>query len=170
MFPDLVKPDDGESKRPCRLGWCYGDAGILALMSALAERFPMPGGNEPVLSWARKAAARSFEDSGVVDAGLCHGAAGLGHLFNRIYQWSGDELCYDAAIRWIMLAVALRQEFPDSGGHSLLQAPTQGFLAGSSGVGLAFLAATSSVPPVWDTLLCAHPPSDLPTSLLNLAL
>src|SRR5258707_545491 len=35
---------------------------------------------------ALRAADRPGEKSGVVDSGLCHGAAGLGHLFNRTYQ------------------------------------------------------------------------------------
>ena len=45
----------------------------------------------PAVQSARAAARRTLETAGVQDHGLCHGSAGLGHLFNRIYQASGDD-------------------------------------------------------------------------------
>ena len=39
--------------------------------------------------WARAAVSRPRGDAGVVDGGLCHGAAGLAHLDNRLHQATG---------------------------------------------------------------------------------
>ncbi len=47
--------------------------------------------------------------AGVSDAGFCHGAAGVGHLFNRLYQAIGDATLGDAARFWFDQTLALRQ-------------------------------------------------------------
>jgi hypothetical protein len=36
------------------------------------------------------AGERTTEESDVVDAGLCHGAGGVGHLYHRLYRTTGD--------------------------------------------------------------------------------
>ena len=46
---------------------------------------------------AERAAARAIEDSGVVDASVCHGSAGLAHIFNRLYQATGSPVLHAAA-------------------------------------------------------------------------
>ncbi|HEX7277236.1 MAG TPA: lanthionine synthetase LanC family protein, partial [Acidimicrobiales bacterium] len=89
---------------------------------------------------AAAAAARPIQDAGVVDAGLCHGAAGLLHVSNRLYQATGDERQAAAARRWLEPALTL----PVAGA---------GFLEGRAGVGLALLAATTDVEPEWDRIL-----------------
>ncbi len=111
---------------------------------------------------ARAAAGRDVEQSGVVDAGLCHGAAGAAHLFNRLYQATGDPALRAAALTWIEKALAYRQPGEGVGGYrmwivgegeELDWRNDPGFLTGSGGVGLALLAAAAPVEPVWDRLL-----------------
>jgi hypothetical protein len=99
----------------------------------------------------------------VVDAGLCHGAAGLMHVFNRLWQGTGDEAFRDAAVRWAEKTLALRGE--GVGGYRsfnpLVEAKWDddpGFLTGAAGIGLALLAATSDVEPRWDVTLLADVP------------
>ena len=145
LFPNFVAP--GVSARPARLAWCYGDAGVAAALLAAARAI----GDEPLeraaLEVARSAAAWPTTREDVTDAGLCHGAAGLAHVFNRIHQTTGDEACADAARRWSSRALDMLKQGAE---------PSQaGFLSGSAGVGLALLAATSSIEPAWDRLLLA---------------
>jgi hypothetical protein len=108
---------------------------------------------------AKLDARRDPSESGVVDAGLCHGAAGLGHLFHRLYRATGDTQLRDAARFWFGRTLAMRQPQAGIGGFTAYWTverewrPCAQFLTGSSGVGLALLAATTSVEPTWDRVL-----------------
>ena len=103
-----------------------------------------------------------MEKTQVTDAGLCHGAAGLGHLFNRLYQATDDETLAEAARFWFRYTLELRRPgegvagFPSwrsnrDGGMSW-QADA-GFLTGASGVALALLGAVTTLEPSWDRVL-----------------
>src|SRR4029450_11369431 len=67
-FPVWVAPAFQPS--PARCAWCYGGPG----------RARARGG----------AADRPASETGVVNANFCHGAAGLAHLYNRMYQATGE--------------------------------------------------------------------------------
>jgi len=103
------------------------------------------------------------DQAGVGDAPLCHGAAGVAHIFNRIYQSENDPRCRDAAIFWLERALAMRQPGTGVGGFSSLTRPdpsgpivweaNPAFLDGAIGVALTLLAATTPVEPAWDRML-----------------
>lgn len=153
---------------PARLAWCYGDAGAAVTLLLAARAL----GDEEIESGARelaaRAAARSPETAGVVDAGVCHGAAGLGHLFGRLWQLTGDEACAAAGRFWLERTLELRRPelgvagfaslvTPDDGGRPEPR-PVPGLLTGATGVGLALLAACEAEDPRWDhALLASHP-------------
>lgn len=129
----------GQSPRPARTAWCYGDPGIAAALLAAGRR-------DEALELAHAAARRPRSQTGVVDAGLCHGAAGLLHVFNRLHHATGDESLAEAARQWFDEALVLPIAEP-------------GFLAGQAGLGLALLAAASDVEPAWDRLLLLSGPA-----------
>ncbi len=131
-----VDPD--QPSRPARTAWCYGDPGVAAAL-LVAER------HEEALMVARAAAERPVPETGVVDGGLCHGAAGLLHVFNRLHQATGDEALAEPARRWFEAALVLPTAEP-------------GFLEGSAGLGLALLAAATDVEPAWDRILLLSGP------------
>jgi hypothetical protein len=92
---------DGIEPGPARSAWCYGDPGV-ALALLLAAR------DVGELDWATaatglalRAAVRPAGQAGVTDAGLCHGSAGLAHLFNRLYQLTAEQALADAARFWV---------------------------------------------------------------------
>lgn len=160
-FPAWIA--EQEPLRRTRLAWCYGDAGISAALLWTARLVEEPEWEQAALKIARGAAARSEESSGVRDAGLCHGAAGLGHLFNRLYQATGEEELAEAARFWFertlsrffaesSLSGFLSWE-PEPQGRKGKWVETPAFLTGVAGVGLALTAATSSVSPDWDRVL-----------------
>lgn len=161
-FPDIVRP---EGARPARLAWCYGDAGIAAVLYEAGRVVDEPAWQREALAIAVAAAAHSAETARVRDACLCHGSAGLGHLFNRLYQSSGDLRLRDAALRWFRHALDQRCPGEGVGGFSyrayqvgcdgFRDEPAAGFLEGSAGIGLALLGALSPVEPQWDRLLLA---------------
>jgi lantibiotic biosynthesis protein len=154
----------------CRAAWCYGDPGIAAALLRGARACGDAGLEELAVEAGRAAAVRLRDGAGVVDAGLCHGSAGLLHLFNRLYQATGDEAFRAAALRWAAETLALRgadrgaAEADSVAGFAAYRPQGEsvadpGFLTGAAGIGLALLAATSDVEPGWDAaLLCDVPP------------
>ncbi|HSK76465.1 MAG TPA: lanthionine synthetase C family protein [Thermoanaerobaculia bacterium] len=168
-FPSRIGP--GIEATPSRLAWCYGDPGIAATLLYAARAVGVKEWEDRALAIAAHAASAAPEDAGVRDMGLCHGALGLAHLYNRIYQAGGDELFADAARLWYRLGLEMHK--PEGGGGAGIEARVAGqdsqslwaadpgFLTGAAGIGLALLAAVTPVEPEWDhLLLVAIPPRE----------
>jgi hypothetical protein len=139
---------------------------------ATASAAGRPDWADSALALARQAAGRARLSAGVSDAGFCHGAAGAGHMFNRLYQATGESPLGDAARFWFDQTLALRQpgrgiagfatRVPDDAG-SVRWAPMPGLIDGASGIALALLAAASPQEPYWDgILLLSNPERDTP--------
>lgn len=166
IFPYNVAPGDNEP-RPTRLAWCYGDLGIAASLLMAARTVGQKDWEREAVAIARASAARAEDTAGVIDAGICHGAAGAAHLFNRLYQATGDAALRDAALFWLERTFGYRKPGQGVGGYEMwtvgesMQLSWQsdpGFLTGSSGVGLVLLAAASNVEPEWDRVLLTDIP------------
>lgn len=159
----------GGQEQPTRTAWCYGDAGVAIALFA-AGRALNDGVVQAEASMIAKAAAkRSLQDSGIRDAGICHGAAGVAHIFNRLHQATGDEELGEAARRWYERLVAMRRTSEAVAGFPALNRvggadvwiADHSVLTGATGVGLALLAATSEIEPSWDrALLCGVRPRE----------
>lgn len=166
VFPAHIPP--GGDPRPTRTAWCYGDIGVAAVLLTAARSFDRGEWEEEALAIARIAARRSVEDSKVTDTGLCHGASGIAHLFNRLYQASGDDELRAAAESWYGQTLAMRRLGEGIAGFigwSDGRRPGEGewrgepgFLAGVAGIGLALLAAVSDVEPAWDRVMTVSIP------------
>ena len=167
-FPYFVTP----SFRPAadtRSAWCYGDAGVAAALLAAGHAAQRPDWQRAGLDVALRAARRPMTESGVLDAGLCHGAAGLALSFARLFQATGDERLRDAGARWFERTLALRRPGHGIAGFQSWSPVEDGreewewsddprFLTGASGIGLALLAAATDVEPTWDAVLLLRPP------------
>jgi hypothetical protein len=154
----------GGDDKPARLAWCYGDPGVAAALLGAARGVSEPGWERAALAIARRAAQRPPAESGVVDVGLCHGAAGLGHLFNRMFQATGETWLADAARSWFERALGMRAGRGIGGYEAWLPGDRTwmtepGLLTGAAGIALALLAATTPLEPAWDrVLLVGIPP------------
>lgn len=163
FFGYTEDPATGQREiRASRLAWCYGDLGIAASLLVAARAVGEEEWQRQALEIARRAAERSQETSGIVDAGVCHGAAGTAHIFNRLYQETGDPILREAALTWFERTLTSFRQGEGYGGY-LMYIPDEntdldwrkdpGFLTGSAGVGLALLAAATPVAPDWDRTL-----------------
>lgn len=161
-FPPTAVP--GRDGEPTRLAWCYGDLGIAAALLVAAGGADEEGWRQAALDLARSAARREGEVEEAREAGLCHGAAGNGHLFNRLWQQTGDAELAGAARSWLDRTLSLRcpgeglagflTYLPDAGAKPGFRSDP-GFLTGVAGIGLALLAAATPIEPAWDRLLLA---------------
>jgi lantibiotic biosynthesis protein len=155
-FPVFHFP--GAQPIPSRLAWWVGDLGIAASLHIAARGAAEPAwetaARRVALAAARRARTRFTEP------GLAIGAAGAGHLFNRLHQATGEAELAGAARLFLRRALALRE--PGRGIAGFRVAPRgdlegwwddPGLLHGATGIGLALLAAISPVEPTWDRVL-----------------
>jgi len=141
------------------LSWCHGDPGIAGALYSAGTLVGRDDWKAIAVRAACKAAGRFGEH--VRDAGLCHGSAGLAHIFNRLYQATGEERLREAALRWFDITLYRRVEGRGVAGFRVWHgdetsgkwASSIALLSGALGIGLALLAATADVAPDWDQLL-----------------
>jgi hypothetical protein len=79
------------------LQWCSGAPGIVAGASSYLDEDLLLGGAE--LTWQ---AGPSGMEKG---SGICHGTAGNGHAFLKVFERTGDELWLQRARRFAMHAL-----------------------------------------------------------------
>jgi hypothetical protein len=161
-FAPWLLPPGERTPEPAGSGWCYGEPGAPLALWTAAQRL-----GEPVDPWreiARASALRRDEAAAIQTPGLCHGAAGLAHQFNRCYQATREPVFADAVHYWITRTLAMRHRSTGPGGFSLMgdgtPAPaSQQLLFGATGIGLALLAAAGDAEPGWDRLLACDLPA-----------
>jgi lantibiotic biosynthesis protein len=146
-----------------RLAWCYGDPGIAAALLVAARACGEAEWERFAIELALDTAARSTAGSLVRDAGLCHGSAGLAHLFNRLYQETGEPRLAAASRGWFEQALDFRQPgiglagyrafWMDDDGLTQSWRDDPGFLEGITGIGLALLGGLSDFEPAWDRIM-----------------
>jgi hypothetical protein len=146
-----------------RLAWCYGDLGIVAVLHQIARRSRRDDWQQFADRMLENCLAWPVEVAGVNDAPLCHGAIGNAHIFNRLYQFTGNTKCRDAAINYIEYGLSMRKSEggvggffqytrPEHDGPSIWE-PSPAFLDGALGVALGLLSALTPVEPQWDRML-----------------
>ena len=153
---------NGES-RDAQPVWCYGDLGIAAILLQVEKGCA----NRTIGTLAHDMLETCLELPvhlyHVQDAGLCHGATGVAHIYNRIYQMEGDPRFRDAALQWYESALDMFRPGTGVGGYSKCLMPDRqgtvvwegwpAFLDGSIGIALALLGAVTHVEPRWDRAL-----------------
>jgi lantibiotic biosynthesis protein len=172
-FPLWVAP--GVEPYPARSAWCYGDPGIAAALLTAARGAGVTDWEQAAVTLACRAAQRPASETGVVNACFCHGTAGLAHLYNRMYQATGEPTLGRAALYWLGRTLDFYHRARDAGGNWV-----QGnwdadrrerwtwtgidVVEGAAGVALVLLAATTSVEPLWDRmfLVSTHRPVTSP--------
>ncbi|PKQ63551.1 hypothetical protein BZG02_09270 [Labilibaculum filiforme] len=158
-FPSYVC--ETETSAYSRLAWCYGDLGIgIALYVA--------GLNANNEDWKEKAIEvvlhstkrREEKVSGVVDAGICHGAAGNAHIYNRMYNYTQRNEFQEAAKYWFEETLQMAKYNDGLAGYKVWKTPEHGglqneygFLEGIAGIGLVLISAVSNIEPKWDECL-----------------
>lgn len=140
----------GQELKSSRLAWCYGDLGLAASLHHTAERLRRKDWRQFAQALLDRCLARSPDQ--VKDAGLCHGAMGIAHIFNRAYQVNQESRYKIAANCYYGLGLRLiaDQEMRTSEHAST---PDISLLEGKIGIMLALISGLDPVEPWWDRRL-----------------
>ena len=159
IFPSWI----GEGYEPMnsRLAWCYGDLGIgVALWQAAKCTGNKEWEDEALKTLLHSAERKDVRQNAVIDAGLCHGAAGIAHVYNRIYHYTGIDTFKDSALYWADLTLKLSTYEDGYAGYKAWHTekyggwmPEPGLLEGIAGIGLMFISMISDIEPCWDQCL-----------------
>lgn len=152
-----------EKKRQSRAAWCYGDPGILSVLVRARRVAPSKIIRVMTEELAVALASRSTLMDEVAEVGLCHGAAGLAHMFSVSGRLLEDDALLDLSKAFAWRTVDLFEGGALSRIHSF--APDRltdemhrlGLFEGAVGVGLACIAALDSTCSEWDQLLMISP-------------
>jgi len=170
LFPQFLLPPGNKPLITGTFGWCHGDLGLAAALASAA-------GCASESSWKIKAievahASIDYLDgllrtTTFPDTTLCHGTAGLGHLFNRLYQATGVDRFKEEACKWFRRTLDIRKPGSGIAGFSKYSMnedgePAEqydpGFIQGAAGIGLAFLGAATDIEPTWDRAMLISAP------------
>ena len=162
-FPSIIT--DERVPPAGRLAWCYGDLGVAAALLVVGQVTGRSDWTQEAVALANLASRITRDVSAHVDAGLCHGAAGVGHIFGRFYQATGDTRFRTAGAYWLQVALDMKKDGTGPGGYGAWRQipppagwdPRPGLLEGAAGIGLALLAASGDREPEWDRFLSISP-------------
>lgn len=145
------------NKYNSRLAWCYGDLGIAIAYYTAGKNIQNNNlTQEGIDLFKYYSTYKNDPKLGVKDSSLCHGSAGVMHLFHRMYLNTGLNEFKIASEYW--LTVLLKMGFHKDGiaGYKTLHNDweiSSSLLEGVSGVGLVLASYFLGHDPDWDECL-----------------
>jgi len=142
-----------------RLAWCYGDLGIaITLLNAGNTLKDNTLINEAVTILKHSTKRKDPKEAMVLDAGLCHGAFGVSHLYTYAYQITQEIEFRNTAIYWANIGLDMSIHKDGYAGYQKITgenmwSSADDLLDGIAGIGLAILSNIASFPMKWDTSL-----------------
>lgn len=143
-----------------RLAWCYGDLGIALTQYNAGRELDNHQIIQNALEILKYAAIyrRNIIANGIVDAGICHGSAGVAHIFNLMYHNTKLELFKEAADYWIQETILQSAHSDGYAGYSVwcpgnTYHKSLGLLEGISGIALSFMSYLYPKTFNWDQFL-----------------
>ncbi len=151
----------GEINANSRLAWCYGDLGIgISLLRAgevLKDDYLY---NEAIAILKHSTKRRDIEEAGIVDAGLCHGAYGVFHIYSYLYKKTKIEIFKETSVFWAQQALDMGVHKNGFAGYLVFKGtekekykPEVNLLEGIAGIGLAIISHLAPFDTKWDECL-----------------
>jgi lantibiotic modifying enzyme len=144
-YPYFVKEDKRTyDPNTGRLAWCYGDLGLGFALYGAAAKVNANLIDSSLETLSRCALMTDPKIAGVSDAGLCHGAFGVAHIFQKLAGDTHEDRFRDAAQFWLNEGLAMKKDDKVSGGYQHLLTTgwinSYSILNGISGIGLSLLS------------------------------
>ena len=144
---------------PSRLAWCYGDLGIgYAILKTgilISDKSYIKYGERILIHLTNKHI--KDETTGVKDAGFCHGASGVAHLFNKAFQYTNNKSFKKASEYWIEVTLKMQN---NDGSYSRCHyidkekkwhfETDNGLIEGAGGIGLSMISYLEPNELSWD--------------------
>lgn len=162
-FPNRIQQN--KILRNNRVAYCYGDLGIACGLTVIGQDRK----DTKLLKIAKQVALniaivsiKHIDD--IDDIGLCHGAAGNGYLFYKLYKAYGVDILQEACIVQYQKLLSLKEEGFGIGGlrsidfdvikKQFYKKNDSGFITGTSGVGLSIITYLRQEKEIdWDKIL-----------------
>ncbi len=163
VFPAVLHP--AQPPEASQLGWCYGDLGVALALHRAGDVLHRTAWRVQARDIALHASRRDVTATRAGHLSVCHGLAGVAHLFNRLGVTLDAPECCVAARRWLAHLLDARTPGHGFAGYRLPDAEldipqptgrTLGLLTGAAGVALGLFSAVSDTDHAWDVPLLAR--------------
>lgn len=160
FWPNFSAP--GQTPKRGMEMWCNGMMGIATVLLAAARKIDHGEMRAWSLDRAREMVVMAQRPEQPQEVSMCHGTAGVAHMFNRIFQQSGEEIFAETARFYLHMTLDMQKPGYGVGGFNAWGKNMSGdyadlfdpgLMIGSSGTGLILLAAVSHQVPHWDQAL-----------------
>ncbi len=159
-FPS-ISIESTEIMTSSRLAWCYGDLGIAMAIWQAGQILNNTAWTEKAMEVLLYSTTRKdLKGNFVLDAGLCHGTAGIGHIFYRMYRNTKLPEFKAAADYWFNETLKMAYHEDGLAGFKAWRTKEYGgwqneisVLEGIAGVGLALMSYYYEIEPSWDECL-----------------
>ncbi len=159
LFPNKILSCNQEVVRT-RLAWCYGDLGIgLAFWHASKILKDDDLKNIALEIMKHGARRRTDENTGIVDASICHGSFGNAQIFNHMFKETNHDLFKEASLYWIDYGLKMAVHEGNNAGYKQWQGEDRkwetstALLDGLSGIGLVIISYIANFKSNWDECL-----------------
>jgi lantibiotic modifying enzyme len=156
-FPSYSK-ENSSGYYYSRLGWCYGDLGIAhVLWQAAVALNNKDWQNTALKVLHHNTNRRNLLENGIRDAGLCHGSAGVAHIFRSLYLNTRIPEFRDTADYWLNITKQMAKYTDGLAGFKAWRTEKFGgdvksdtLLEGIAGIGLVLLSLLKTDEMKWD--------------------
>lgn len=138
-----------EGESGSRLAWCYGDLGVASAFWQSGKKFKINSWKEEAINILKYNLSRKgLEENHVRDAGLCHGSAGIAHIYNRFFHETKNKEFEQFRNYWVEKTLEFARFEDGIAGYKSFHMGNyildHSFLEGVTGIGLALISCLSN--------------------------
>lgn len=160
LFPTYQYASQTKEEHLSRLGWCYGDIGIgLSLLKTAEVTKNTELEKEAISILIHSSKRRDLKENSVLDAGLCHGAYGLFHIYGKLFHKTSQRAFKESSEYWKKIGDNMARfdkneeiYYPIHLGERNWSKPFS-LLEGVVGIGLSIISHSTNYEIEWDECL-----------------